>query len=266
MRMPNALRGRRRAGRSGRTRAHRASSHRPPRRRTRPLPLARRQRRMRLRHVARQRQHQRDRVLRRRHDVRLRRVRDDDPPLGRRGTSTLSTPIAGAPDHPQPAGALERSASTRVAERISIAVVVADALGELLTRQPSADVDLEALAQQVDAGVGDLARRRGHGRVRSARRAGYRRGDQGQLRRPRERLDPRLLAAGGAPVGLTGAPGELHRRRHRVAAARPALCAASRASRSRPAAVQRAVRAAEQVDPGHQLCAIVRPTRLESMP
>ena len=98
----------RRAGRSGRTRAPPASSHTPPPRRTCDRShLPRRQRRMRLRDVARQRQHQRDRVLRRRHDVRLRRIGHDDPALGRRLHVDVVDPDPRAADHLQPVRALD---------------------------------------------------------------------------------------------------------------------------------------------------------------
>ena len=122
----------------------------------RPLPPAGRQRRMRLRHVARQRQHQRDRVLRRRHDVRLRRIGHDDPALGRRRHVDVVHADPRAPDHAQPAGALDDVGGDLRRRADQQAVVVADAVGELLAREVEGHVDLEPLAQQVDPGVGDL--------------------------------------------------------------------------------------------------------------
>jgi hypothetical protein len=49
-----------------------------------------------------------------------------------------------------------RSAVSCVAERIRIPWIAADALRELLVGPVDAEVDVEALAQEVDAGVGDL--------------------------------------------------------------------------------------------------------------
>src|SRR5829696_4711153 len=77
--------------------------------------------------------------------------------------------------------------------------------------------------------------------------------DQRQLLRARERLDPRLLAAGRRAVGVLRAPGQ----RHGEPAARVAARAAGVVGGEPaldvhgPAAVQRAVGAAQQVDPGH---------------
>ena len=77
-------------------------------------------------------------------------------------------------------------------------------------------------------------------------------GDQGELLGPRERLDPGLLAPRGATVGQRSRPDE----RHRQAAAGVAAGAAGVVRGEpvlhvdRPAAVQRPVRAAQQVDPG----------------
>ena len=63
----------------------------------------------------------RDRVLGCRDDVRLGRVRDDDPALGRRRDVHVVDADAGAADHLQPLGALDHSAVSFVAERITIA-------------------------------------------------------------------------------------------------------------------------------------------------
>ena len=67
----------------------------------RPLPAPCDERRMCLRDVARQRDEQPDRVLCRRDDVRLGRVRDDDPAPRRRVDVDVVDAHAGAPDHLQ---------------------------------------------------------------------------------------------------------------------------------------------------------------------
>ena len=71
----------------------------------RALPLARGQRAVRLRDVAREREHQRHGVLRGRDDVRLRRVGDDDAALGGRLDVDVVDADAGAADHLQVVGA-----------------------------------------------------------------------------------------------------------------------------------------------------------------
>jgi hypothetical protein len=111
---------------------------------------------VRLRDVARQREHQRDRVLGRRDDVRLRRVGDDDAALGRRGDVDVVDADAGAADHPQLLGAVDEVGGQPGRRADQDPVVVADALGELLVGPVEPEVDVELLAQQVDAGVGDL--------------------------------------------------------------------------------------------------------------
>ena len=67
----------------------------------RALPLAGGQRHVRLRDVAREREQQRHRVLGRGHDVRLGRVGDDDPALGRGLDVDVVDAHAGAADHAQ---------------------------------------------------------------------------------------------------------------------------------------------------------------------
>ena len=107
--MPKPARGRRRAGRCGRSRACRASSRRPRRRRTSSAPTCRRSsERVRLRDVAREREHQRHGVLGGGDDVRLRRVGDDDAALGRRLDVDVVDADAGAADHLQVVGAVDQ--------------------------------------------------------------------------------------------------------------------------------------------------------------
>ena len=120
----------------------------------RPLPFD--QRRMSLGDVAKAGQRQRHRVLGRSHGVRLGRVRDDDPPL--RGGLDVDVVDAGAgsADRAQPVrppdqlgGQLRRRAND---DRLELA----DSLPELALGPVGADLDVELLAQQIDAGFGDL--------------------------------------------------------------------------------------------------------------
>ncbi len=74
----------------------------------RALPLAGGEAGVRLRDVARQRQHQRDGVLRGGDDVRLRRVGDDDPALGGRLDVDVVDPDAGAADDLEVVGAADQ--------------------------------------------------------------------------------------------------------------------------------------------------------------
>ena len=83
----------------------------------RALPATGDERRVRLRDVARERDEQADRVLGRRDDVRLRRVRDDDPAPCRRIDVDVVDADARAADHLQARGAAITSAVTFVAER-----------------------------------------------------------------------------------------------------------------------------------------------------
>ena len=83
----------------------------------RPLPAALDERGVRLRDVARERNEQPDRVLGRRDDIRLGRVRDDDPAAGSGVDVDVVDPDAGAADHLQPRGGCDQSAVTLVAER-----------------------------------------------------------------------------------------------------------------------------------------------------
>ena len=83
-----------------------SASSTPPQ--LRPLPAALLQRGVRLRDVARERDEEADRVLGRRDDVRLRRVRDDDSAPRRRVDVDVVDPDAGAADHLQPVAAVDQ--------------------------------------------------------------------------------------------------------------------------------------------------------------
>ncbi len=122
----------------------------------RALPLPGGQRAVRLRDVAREREHQRHRVLRGGDDVRLRRVGDDDAALGRRLDVHVVDADARAADHPQVVRLLDQVRRQLRGRADEDRVVVADALGELLVGPVDAEVDVEALAQEVDARVGEL--------------------------------------------------------------------------------------------------------------
>ncbi len=119
------------------------------------LPAPVDQRRVRLRDVARQRQHQRDRVLRRRQRVRLRRVADQD--AARRGRLDVDVVDTGAgpADHAQPrAGGDQLGVDARGGAHHE-RVVAGDPLQQLGAVEVRRDVDLGRLAQPVDAGRGD---------------------------------------------------------------------------------------------------------------
>ena len=124
----------------------------------RALPLAGGERRVRLRDVAGEREHQRDGVLGRGDHVGLRRVGDDDAALGRGGDVDVVDADAGAADHLQVVGALDQLGVELRRRADQDPVVGADALQQLLAAPVGAEIDVEALAQHVDAGVGDLLR------------------------------------------------------------------------------------------------------------
>jgi hypothetical protein len=122
------------------------------------VPAPRDQRRMRLRHVPRQGEQQRERVLRGGDHVGLRRVGDDDPALrggidvhvvhaDARATDGLE--IGGVPED------VRRELRRRADED---AVVGADGLLELAVLPVRAHVDVEVLAQQTDTRGPDLLR------------------------------------------------------------------------------------------------------------
>ena len=170
----------------------------------RALPASRGQRRVRLRDVAREREHQRDRVLGRGDDVRLRRVGDDDPALGRGRDVDVVDADARAADDPQVVGALDQLRVELRGRADQDAVVGADPLGELLgATSPSPTSTVEALAQQrrrrsrrssPRRGRGTAAPRSGHAGARARRPRGTR-----AARRRRRRRARRRGRAGRAP-------------------------------------------------------------------
>ena len=95
------------------------------------LPLAAREAGVRLRDVAGEREHQRDRVLGGGDRVGLRRVGDDDPALGGGGDVDVVDAHAGTADHPQVVGALDHLGVELRRAADQDAVVVADALQQL---------------------------------------------------------------------------------------------------------------------------------------
>ena len=115
------------------------------------------QRRVRLRHVAGERQQQRHRVLGGGDDVRLRRVGDDDAAAGGGGDVDVVDADAGAADGLEVVGLLEQLRGQLGRRADQDAVVVADPALELAVRPVDAEVDVETgVAQQLDAGVADL--------------------------------------------------------------------------------------------------------------
>ena len=78
------------------------------------------------------------------------------PRLVAASTSTLSTPMPGAADDLEVVGARDQVGGDLGRGADQQPVVLADALGELLGRPVGVDVDVEVLAQRVDAGVGEL--------------------------------------------------------------------------------------------------------------
>ena len=160
----------------------------------RALPAALLQRRVGLRDVARERDQQADRLLGGRDDRRVGRVRDDDP-AARGGVDVdVVDADAGAADHLQPVGALDQVGGQLRRRADDDRVVVADGLGEVGV---AVDVDVEVLAQQLDARLGDrladedarrLTRATG-ARVRLERRGHRRR--RARCRRPARRARAR---------------------------------------------------------------------------
>src|SRR5690606_33822995 len=65
-------------------------------------------------------------------------------------------PGAGAPDHLQPLGAIDQLRGQLGGRADQDGVELADPLAQLLVGHLEAELDVEALAQQLDAGVGDL--------------------------------------------------------------------------------------------------------------
>ena len=121
----------------------------------RALPLARCQARVRLRNVARQREQQRHRVLGGGDDVRLRRVGDDDPALGRRGNVDVVHADAGPADHLELLRPLDQLGGDLRRRADDQRVVLGDALGDVAV---AADVDVEVALEQFDAAGPDVLR------------------------------------------------------------------------------------------------------------
>ena len=109
-----------------------------------------------LGHVARERQQQRHRVLGRGDHVRLRRVGDDDPALGRGVDVDVVDPDAGPAHRPEPLGPRDQRRVELGRRADQNPVELADALLELLARPPDAQLDVEMLTQQLDARIADV--------------------------------------------------------------------------------------------------------------
>ncbi len=108
------------------------------------LPAALLQGRVRLRDVARERDEQPDRVLRRRDDGRLGRVRDDDAAAGRRLDVDVVDADARTADHLQVRRAIDQLRSQLRRRADDDPVVAVDDRGEVAV---CVDVDVEVLAQ-----------------------------------------------------------------------------------------------------------------------
>src|SRR5437868_2347660 len=117
-----------------------------------PLPASLLQRGVRLRDVARERDEQADGVLGGRDDGGLRRVRDDDAAARRRLDVDVVDADASASDHLQVRRALDDVGSQLRGRADDDRVVPVD---DVLERRFEVDIDVEARAQQLDAGVGD---------------------------------------------------------------------------------------------------------------
>ena len=118
----------------------------------RPLPAALLERGVRLGDVAGERDDQADRLLRRGDDRRLGRVRDDDATPCRRLHVDVVDPDAGPSDHLQAGSPLDDLARQLRRRADHDRVVAVD---DLLERRLGVDVDLEAVAEKLDAGLGD---------------------------------------------------------------------------------------------------------------
>ena len=118
----------------------------------RALPATLLQGRMRLRDVAGERDDQPDRLLRRRHDRRLGRVRDDDPATCRGVHVHVVDADAGTADDLQPRPTLDDVAGQLRRRPDDDGVVAGD---DLVERRLEVDVDLEPRAKELDPRVGD---------------------------------------------------------------------------------------------------------------
>ncbi len=122
----------------------------PPIARALPSPFL--QRRMRLRNVAREREQQPDRVLGGRDHRRLGSVRDDDSTARRGLDIDVVDPDARPADHLQTLGPLDQACVELRGRADDDRFVVADPRGEIAV---DVDVDVEALLQQREPGLGD---------------------------------------------------------------------------------------------------------------
>ena len=119
---------------------------------SRALPATRDERRVGLRHIAREREQQRERVLGRRDDVRLGGVRDHDPAPRRRVDVDVVDPHSRAADHPEPRPALDQRACHLRRGTDDQRVVAFD---DLLERRLAVDVHVEPRAQELDPRIRD---------------------------------------------------------------------------------------------------------------
>jgi hypothetical protein len=117
----------------------------------RPLPPSVHQGGVRLRDVPREGDEQADGVLGRRDDVRLRGVRDDDAPPGRRIDVDVVDADSRAPDHLQRVRGRNQVGCQLRGGADDDRVVVADPLEQVAVGPVHAEVDVEVLAQELDA-------------------------------------------------------------------------------------------------------------------
>src|SRR5436309_1428107 len=125
-------------------------------REARALPAPARQRRVRLRDVARERQQQGHGVLGRGHDVGLRRVGDDDPTLGRGVDIDVVHAHTGSSDDAQRVRTLDQLAGQLGGRADHDPLELADPLSELLLVPVEPQLDLEVIAQELHAGPADV--------------------------------------------------------------------------------------------------------------
>ena len=135
-----------------------------------PVPDPRRERGVRLRHVAREREQERDRVLGGGVDRRLGGIRDHDAATGRRVDVDVVHPHAGAPDDLEPHGAFDERGVERRRRAHDDRVEVADDRGQIGLGVLD---HLEPPSQELETGVRDsLADEDALARLRHVRRRG----------------------------------------------------------------------------------------------
>ncbi len=120
------------------------------------VPTAGGQRGVGLRNVAEEGENEGEGVLGGGDRVRFGRIGDDDPPPGRRRDVDVVDPGAGAADHLEPLGSVDQLGGHLGRGANQDRVVAGDRLAQLILGHLEAKVDVEALAQQVHARVGDL--------------------------------------------------------------------------------------------------------------